>query len=337
MKISDTLIIGGGPAGLYASFYAGLRGMSVQIIEHHPELGGKLNIYPEKIIWDIGGIPPAPAQDIKNDMVEQAKTFNPGISVSTTCEAITKHEDYFEVITDNGIFYSKTIIIASGRGIFTPTRLKVEGADKFEISNLHYTVKRFARFKDRHVLISGGGNTAIDWAAEISNIAASVTMICRSDAMRGHEAMAEELHRRDIDIQFNKCIDHLTPNEAGDRIEYVVLDDGSQVAVDDVLVSHGYDSNCAFLEAMEDQFDFNEHQMLKTEHMVDTTVPGIFACGDQVEYDNKVRLIAGCFSEAAQAANHAKLFLDEDALAEGMVSSHNEVFAEKNKELMKKM
>src|SRR5699024_12468699 len=153
------------------------------------------------------------------------------------------------------------------------TRLHDVAADNFEVSNLHYTANRFSRFKDRHVLISRGRNTAIYWPAEISNIAAMVTMICRSDAIRGHEAMAEELHRRDIDILFNKCIDHLTPNEAGDRIEYVVLDDGSQVAVDDVLVSHGYDSNCAFLEAMEDQCDFNEHQMLKTEHMVDTTVP----------------------------------------------------------------
>src|SRR5699024_6586318 len=187
MKISDTLIIGGGPAGLYASFYAGLRGMSVQIIEHHPELGGKLNIYPEKIIWDIGGIPPAPAQDIKNDMVEQAKTFNPGISVSTTCETITKHEDCFEVITDNGVFYSKSIIMSSARAIFTPTRLEIEGADKFEMSNLHYTVTRFARSKGRHVLMSGGGNTAIDWACELSDIAASVTMVGRRGAIRGYE------------------------------------------------------------------------------------------------------------------------------------------------------
>src|SRR5699024_2394459 len=121
MKISDARIGGGAPAGLYACFCAGRRGMSVQIIEHHPELGGKLNIDPEKIIWDIGGIPPAPASDIKNNMVEQAKTFNPEIYVSTTCETITRHDDNFETITDNGTFYSRTIIISSGRGCFTQT------------------------------------------------------------------------------------------------------------------------------------------------------------------------------------------------------------------------
>src|SRR5699024_1343673 len=145
-----------------------------------------------------------------------------------------------------------------------------------------------------------GGNTAIDWACELSNIAASVTMVCRSDAMRGHEAMVEELHRKEVSIHFNRCIDHLTPNEDGDRSEYVVLDDSSHVAVDDVLISHAYESSGAFLEAMEDQFDFNEYQMMKTEHMVDTPVPGIFAGGDQVEYDNKGRLIAGFLTEAAQ-------------------------------------
>src|SRR5699024_12796549 len=103
-----------------------------------------------------------------------------------------------------------------------------------------------------------------------------VTRVSRRYAVRGHEGMVGELHKKDIDIQFNKCIDHLTPNEEGNAIEYVVLDDGSQVAVDDVLVSHGYESNCAFLEATEDEFDFNEYEMLTPERMVITPVPCIY-------------------------------------------------------------
>lgn len=337
MNISDTLIIGGGPAGLYASFYSGLRGLSVELIEHHPELGGKLNIYPEKIIWDIGGVPPAAAIDIRDNMIEQAETFNAKMHTSTTCEMIHKHDEYFETVTDNGVFYSRSIIIASGCGIFTPVKLDIEGADKFELTNLHYTVKKFNRFEGRHVLISGAGNSAIDWASALADTAASVTMIFRSEEMRGHEAMVEDLFNKEITIKPGKCIDRLIANEEEDAIEYAILDDDTHVAVDDVLVSHGYDSSCEFLTAMEEDFDFNERQMLKTNNLVDTPVPGIFACGDQVIYENKVKLIAGCFTEAAQAANHAKSFIDKEAVTEGLVSSHNDIFAEKNKELMKRM
>ena len=338
MNISDTLIIGGGPAGLYASFYAGLRGMSVQLIDHHSELGGKLNIYPEKIIWDIGGIPPQPAEDIKQQMITQAKTFHPEIHVSTTCQSVIRHADHFETVTDRGSFYSRTLIIASGRGIFTPVRLKIEGAEAYELTNLHYTVKRLERFKDRNVLISGAGNTAVDWADALSEVAASVTMVYRSEEMKGHEAMIASLHRKDNIQMCAQCeIEMLHPNDAGDAIASVKLNNGLSLDVDDVLVSHGYESNCEFLNSLEGDIRYNDHQMIKTHDVADTPVPGIYACGDQIVYEGKVRLIAGCFTEAAQAANHAKTFIKSDAPEDGMVSSHNDIFKEKNKALIRKM
>ncbi|MFC3418962.1 NAD(P)/FAD-dependent oxidoreductase [Salinicoccus hispanicus] len=338
MNISDTLIIGGGPAGLYSSFYAGLRGMSVQLIEHHSELGGKLNIYPEKIIWDIGGMPPAPAEDVRNQMIEQARTFDPEIHVSTTCETVIQHDDYFETITDQGAFYSRTLIIASGGGMYTPVRLKIDGAEAFELTNLHYTVKRLGSFKDRNVLISGSGNTAVDWAEALSDIAASITMVYRSEEMKGHEAMIAALKKKDNIHMCGQCkIEKLISNEAGDEIAVVELTDGGKFDVDDVLISHGYESNCAFLENIKGDFTYNEYQMIETTETAKTPVPGIFACGDQITHEGKVRLIAGCFTEAAQAANHAKTFLQADAPTGGMVSSHNDIFKEKNKQLIKEM
>src|SRR5699024_11914221 len=111
-----------------------------------------------------------------------------------------------------------------------------------------------------------------DWASALADIAASVTLIFRSDEMRGHEAMVEGLYKKEITIKPGKCIDRLIANEQENAIEYVILDDGSHVAVDDVLVSHGYDSNCGFLEAMESDFDFNEHQMRKKNNLGDPTV-----------------------------------------------------------------
>ena len=102
MKTYDTLMIGGGPAGLYAAFYAGLRGMSVKLIEHHQTLGGKLDIYREKFIWDVGGMPAATGDKIAEQLIEQAYTFNPDISTGTTCEDIVKEDGQFIASTTNG-------------------------------------------------------------------------------------------------------------------------------------------------------------------------------------------------------------------------------------------
>ncbi|MFD2830594.1 NAD(P)/FAD-dependent oxidoreductase [Corticicoccus populi] len=336
MKLSDVLIIGGGPAGLYASFYSGLRGLKVQIIEHHSELGGKLNLYPEKIVWDIGAVPPAPANSIKMQMIEQAKVFQPDISVSTTCEDIKKHENYFETITNNGSFYSKSIIIATGRGIWEPVKLDVQGSEKFELTNLHYTIKQMKRFKNKKVIISGSGNSAIDWADALSDIAAEVTLIHRSGELKAHEGSIEKLKTKAVTIKESTTIEALHAEKDPAHVDHVSLSDGSIIEIDEVLINHGYDSNIHFLETIENDLDFGEYQVIRTKNFVDTNIPGIFACGDQVDYNHRIHLIAGCFTEAGIAANHVKVFLDEEASIEGMVSSHNKVFEQKNKSVTKR-
>lgn len=335
MKLSDVLIIGGGPAGLYASFYCGLRGLDVQIIEHHSELGGKLNLYPEKIVWDIGAVAPAPAEDIKRDMIAQAKVFNPGVSVNTTCQDIQKYDTHFEVATNNSVFKTRSIIIATGRGIWTPVKLEVEGAEKFELTNLHYTVKRVSRFKDKDVLISGSGNSAIDWADTISDVASSVTLICRSAAMRAHESSITRLTEKNVDVKRETTINKLDATTDHSHVDTVELSNGERIPAEEILINHGYDSNINFLENIKDDFEFGEYQVIRTKNFVDTNVPGIYGCGDQIEYDNRIHLIAGCFTEAGIAANHVKMYLDESASAEGLISSHNDVFAEKNKQFVK--
>jgi thioredoxin reductase len=336
MKLSDVLIIGGGPAGLYASFYCGLRGLDVELIEHHNELGGKLNLYPEKIVWDIGAVPPAPAESIKEDIIEQAKVFNSNIYTSTTCNDIKKHNGYFEVDTSNGTFNTRSIIIATGKGIWSPIKLDVEGSAKFELTNLHYTIKKMTRFKDKRIVISGSGNSAIDWADALSDIAAEVTLIYRSEALKAHEANIAKLKNKNINIKKSTTIDMLHATTDPSYVDKVSLSDGDTVDVDEVLINHGFDSNIHFLNNIEDDINFGEYQVIQTHNFVDTNVPGIFACGDQVEYDHRIHLIAGCFTEAGIAANHVKMFVDEEAGHEGLVSSHNKIFDKKNKAVIKR-
>ena len=177
-ELFDITIIGGGPAGLYSAFYSGLRGMKTKIIESQGMLGGKVRIYPEKRIWDVGGLQPVLAQEFCENLIEQGLTFNPTVCLNQKVERIDKDGDLFIITAGDGTHhYSKAVILANGSGIISPQKLEVEGAHKYELSNLHYTVGRLERFRGRHVLISGGGNTAIDWAVELMYVAKSVTLV----------------------------------------------------------------------------------------------------------------------------------------------------------------
>lgn len=162
--MKDVTIIGGGPSGLYASFYAGLRDMSVRLIDVQSELGGKMRIYPEKIIWDIGGIAPKPCHEILKDTIKQGLYFKPEVHLNERVVDIRKKsERHFEVETEAGeIYTSKAVIIAIGAGIINPKQLDVKGVERYQLTNLHYVVQSYRRFKDKDVLISGGGNTALD-------------------------------------------------------------------------------------------------------------------------------------------------------------------------------
>ncbi|CAM4207347.1 NAD(P)/FAD-dependent oxidoreductase [Lacicoccus alkaliphilus] len=335
MKIYDTLIIGGGPAGLYAAFYAGLRGMSVKLIEHHAALGGKLNIYREKFIWDIGAVPAATGGEIVSRMIEQAHTFHPDVSTGVTCLDVEKEGATFKTATTAGDFHSSSVIIATGLGIYSPVKLNIEGADKYEMTNLHYTVKDLKSFKGKHILISGGGNTAVDWAHDLSAVALSVTLVCRKNELKGHEAMVEKLAEKNVTVIKGTAIEAFIPHSVKEEIHYVRLSDGTVLEADAVVINHGFDADCEFIRRLSEDMRMNEHQMIETQNTVETGIPGLYACGDQITYDNRVHLIASCFPEAAMAANFAKQFISGGEAAEAaVVSSHNEAFAIKNKKMI---
>lgn len=343
--IYDVTIIGGGPSGLYSAFYAGLRDLKTKIIEFQPTLGGKLHVYPEKIIWDIGGMPPTPAQQVIENLIKQGLTFKPTVCLNTKVDFITKKEDLFVIETSSGEkHYSKKVIVAVGGGIISPIKLHIEGAEKYEVSNLHYTIRGIQSFKDKSLLISGGGNSAIDWAKDLIGIAKQITVIYRGEKLSAHEAQIRYLQDNGVPIITNTQIKTLVANETKTKIEEVILEnvvtkETSKIVVDDVLVNHGYDrdSSFSFDAALSPEKDKDYDYYYLTDGKGLTSVDGIYAVGDISKYDNKVYLITGTFQDAVNAINAIKISLEPTADQYAKVSSHNEVFEKRNRELMKDM
>ncbi|MDQ0209205.1 NAD(P)/FAD-dependent oxidoreductase [Alkalicoccobacillus murimartini] len=340
--VFDVTIIGGGPAGLYSAFYSGMRAMKTKIVEYQAELGGKILLYPEKIIWDIGGLPPTPGQQVLTNLNDQARTFEPTICTSEQITELTRREDGIFLLkgTSGETHYSKCIVLAVGHGIFKTAKLEIEGADRYEVTNLHYTVQQLDKFKDKHVLISGGGNSAVDWANALEPLAASVKVVHRRDEFGGHESNVIHMRNSSVEVLTPYCVEELHGDEAGTAIERVTLkhletNELLEQQVDAVIVNHGYKMDLDFLLESPLTFDTNEGILAVNEKM-ETSVPGVFAAGDLVNNDGKLRLIAGAYVDGAKAINQAKLFIEPDATSQAYVSSHNERFAKKNEELLKK-
>ncbi len=341
--VYDVTIIGAGPAGLYSAFYAGLREMKTKIIEFQPFLGGKINVYPEKLIWDVGGLTPVTGEQLIQQLVKQAMTFDPTIVLNEKVVSIAEEEGIFTLLTHSGQkHYSKTVIIAIGGGILKPMKLQVEGAEKFELTNLHYTVKSYAHFHNKTVLISGGGNSALDWANELSDVAKKVYLTYRKDTLKGHEATISQVLHKGVVCLLNTEIERLIASDDHETIERVVLqhhdeDAQSELAVDEVIVCHGYEHEKELINNSKVHIRMKDEYCIDGTPLSETSVPGIFAAGDVLKHEGKLFLIAGAFQDAANAVNRAKQYITPEAASYGMVSSHNELFKDKNKELKKLM
>lgn len=339
--IFDVTIIGAGPAGLFSSFYSGLREMKTKIIEYQNQLGGKVHVYPEKMIWDVGAMTPISGEQLINQMTEQALTFNPEVVLEEKVNEISKNEaGNFVLKTESGhIHLSKTVIVAIGGGILEPQKIEVEGAENFYSSNLNYTIKSLKKFKDKTVIISGGGHTAVDWANELEPIAKKVYLTYRKDALNGHEAQVSQLLNSSVECFFHTDITKLLPDSSGQSIQMVELTNNvtgevTYRTIDEVVVNHGYIREKALLEDSILQIEMVNNHYVKGNAFCETSVPGLYAVGDVIDYEGKVHLIAGTFQDAINAVNKAKQFIQPDAEEKGMVSSHNEIFNKRNRKLI---
>ncbi|MBD1380432.1 NAD(P)/FAD-dependent oxidoreductase [Metabacillus arenae] len=343
-EIFDVTVIGGGPAGLYSTFYSGLREMKTKLIEYQPQLGGKIHVYPEKMIWDVGGLTPISGSKLIEQLVEQGLTFKPKVVLNEKVDSISRNEEGIFVLkaASGQKHYSKTVIAAVGGGILNPQKLEIEGAEKFEVSNLHYTVKSLQSFKNKTVIISGGGNTAIDWANELEPIAKNVYLTYRKEALAGHEAQVSQLLNSSAVCYFQTSITKLIacPNhEVIERVELTNHETGevSYLPIDEVIINHGYERDTTLLQNSQLKIEMADNYYIAGNAASESSIDGLYAAGDILMHDGKLHLIAGAFQDAANAVNKAKKFIHPDANKSGMVSSHNEVFKKRNRELIKQM
>ncbi|WP_335870962.1 NAD(P)/FAD-dependent oxidoreductase [Bacillus sp. 2205SS5-2] len=341
--VFDVTIIGGGPAGLYSAFYSGLRGMKTKIIEFQPELGGKVHAYPEKMIWDVGGQPPILGEKFIDQIVQQGLTFHPEVVLNEKVTSISKSGELFVLNPDSDkVHYSKTVIVAVGSGILKPQKLAIEGAEKYEVSNLHYTVKSLQMFKDKTVFISGGGNAALDWAVELQMVAKEVFLVHRKDQFTAHEAQVNQIINSSVQCYMNSTISKLLSDESHQKIEMIEINhlqsnEKKIYNLDELVISHGYEQDSSLLKNSQLEIEMLNGVYIAGNVTSESSVPGLYAAGDILHHEGKVHLIAGAFQDAANAVNKAKQYIQPEAEAHAMVSSHNEIFKEKNRELVKKM
>ncbi|MEW4369586.1 NAD(P)/FAD-dependent oxidoreductase [Paenibacillus kandeliae] len=336
LELYDVTIIGGGPAGLYSAFYSGMRDMKTKIIEFNPTLGGKILLYPEKMIWDVGGVPPISGAGLIQNLTEQAMVFDPTVVLNQQITGLERLEDNTILLTSNTgeQHHTRTVILALGHGIPKMRKLEIEGADRYEVTNLHYTVQELAIFKDKHIVISGGGDSAVDWANALHPLAASVTVVHRREEFGGHE--------RNVISMKQNCKEVITSYELtglqgqGSLVEEITIchvesKETRTLKVDALIVNHGMTSDLSPL--LDWGMELGEYNKPIIDERRQTSISGVFAAGDLVQYDGKLYLISGALVDGATAVNSAKQYLEPEAYSQAYVSSHNKKFEDKNKQL----
>jgi thioredoxin reductase len=325
-QVFDITIIGGGPTGLFAAFYCGMRDASCKIIDSLPELGGQLaTLYPEKYIYDVPGFPKIRAKQLVEQLKEQAFQYNPAVHLNETVEGLTRREDgVFELRTDKQVHLTKAVIICAGIGAFSPRPLPAPNAEAFVGRGVYYYIDDLEKFRGKRTLVIGGGDSAVDFALMLEGVASSVTLIHRRDQFRAHEESVKRLLSSTVDVRTFVELDSVS---GGDWLEKAVLihnktKERTELAVDAIVSGLGFTASLGPIADWGLEIEGNE---IVVNTRMETNIPGVYAAGDIVTYPGKVKLIATGFGEAPTAVNNAKTFIDPKAkLSPGHSSNRKE-------------
>ena len=305
----DLTIIGGGPTGLFAAFYAGLRGISCRIIDSLPELGGQLTaLYPEKYIYDVGGFPRILARDLAANLAEQGTQFGADVRLEEQVRELIRDGAGYIVTTDRGRYPTSAVLIAGGKGAFAPRVLECSGYEALLGKGVEYHVKDPARYAGKRVLIVGGGDSAVDWVLNLKDVAARLIIIHRREGFRAH-AHSMRLMREAVDAGQVELLTFREVREIhGDACVTAVTifdnrtDEDETYEVDAVISLIGFKPDLGPIASWGLELERNS---IKVNHLLETNLPRVYAAGDIAHYEGKLELIATGFSEAAMAVNHA--------------------------------
>lgn len=305
---TDVAIIGAGPVGLFTVFQAGMLKMKCHVIDTLDAVGGQcISLYPEKPIYDIPAYPQISAKELVDVLVEQISPFAPEFHLNQKVEHLSRHEDHFVLETSSGaIINAKAVIIAAGAGAFGPNRPPLERLEEFENKSVFYLVKRREDMRGKRVVIAGGGDSAVDWAISLAEIA-DVTLVHRRDKFRcapnSHDKILELAAQGKIKIVAPYQLDQLV-GENGVLEELKLKDfDGNILSVPaDILLSfYGLAMDIGPIENW--GLDIHKKHLSVDPITMETNISGVFAVGDICSYPGKLKLILTGFSECAVACH----------------------------------
>jgi thioredoxin reductase len=309
---SDLLIVGAGPSGIYAAYYAGFRGLSTVVIDSLEEAGGQITaMYPEKLIFDVAGFPAVKGKDLINELIKQASAYNPTYILDETANELIKNSDgSFTVKSENHEINIKAIIITGGIGKFTPRPLPA--ATEWHGKGLVHFVPHFELHKDENIVIVGGGDSAFDWAMALHPIAKSISLVHRRDAFRAHEASVVEVKKLGVNFYLESEVSEVS---GSDKIEQVTVKniktgEVTNLPTDTLVAALGFTANIGPLA--EWGLELEKRRILVDTSMM-TNVEKIYAAGDISTYPGKVALISVGFGEAATAVNNAAVAINPEA------------------------
>ena len=314
---TDIIIIGAGPTGLFTVFEAGLLGLKCHIIDSLVKPGGQCSeIYPNKPIYDIPAYPEIMAGDLIHKLLDQIKPFDPGYTMGESAVELKKSDGEFIITTDkNTKIKGKVVAIAGGLGNFEPRKPNLENIDKYEENGLVYKIINKDDFQDKNVIISGGGDSALDWTLELSKIAKKVTLIHRRNEFRGAVESVKQIQK----LKDKNIVDVITPAQlvainGRDEVESIDLKVNEEIVTietDFIIPLYGLIPKMNIFK----NWGLNiEKNAISVNNALDysTNIKGIYAIGDINYYPGKLKLILSGFHEAAVMCHSAYNYINPD-------------------------
>ena len=306
MKKTDTIIIGAGPVGLFAVHQLGIKGLNSIVIDNLDKAGGQcIELYPDKPIYDIPAVPECTGQELTEKLLEQIKPFNTEFFLNERVEEVKKDKENWIVRTSNkNEFSSPNIIIAGGVGSFEPRKLSVKEAENFEDKFLFYAVKNKEQFKNKNISIFGGGDSALDWALELSKFS-NISLIHRRDEFRGAPHTLSEIKKLEKEGKISlKTPCQLESIEGSEKIKSITIkyDNGKTEKIKTDVILSFFGLIMKLGPIAEWGLNMNKKTIEVNSENFETNKKGIFAVGDICVYPGKLKLILSGFHEAALAS-----------------------------------